>query len=191
MEMTPLTDAAITSGQAPTTRNARTTRVALAAAAVLGTCVLLAACGSVAAPSGGGAGSSSAGAAPAGSTSAAATPAAAANSAVPTSPGTAATAKVSLDVTFAATTSSPARHYTLFCEPAGGTTPDPAAACTKLLTGDDIFAPRPLHVMCPMILEGSGRATITGTYFGRPEHVIIVNGGCDLARWTELKAIFG
>jgi hypothetical protein len=127
--------------------------------------VLLVACGSVAAPTNDGAGSSSA--------------------------GTAATAKVSLDVTFAATTSSPARHYTLFCEPAGGTTPDPAVACTKLLTGDNIFAPRPLHVMCPMVLAGSGRATITGTYFGRQEHVTIINGGCDLARWVELKAIFG
>lgn len=191
MEMTPVSDVAITSGKTKTTRNARTTRAALAAAAVLGTCVLLGACGSVAAPSNGGAGSSSAGSAPAGSTSAAASAAAAANSPVSNSPAAAATAKVSLDVTFTATSSSPARHYTLFCEPTGGTTPDPAAACAKLLTGDDIFAPRPLHVMCPMVMAGSGRATITGTYLGRPEHMIIVNGGCDLARWAELKAIFG
>jgi Subtilisin inhibitor-like len=190
MGMTPLPDVVPTCGHAPTTRNARTARVALAAAAVLGPCMLLVACGSVAAPAGGGAGSSSAGS-PAVSTSADTTPAAAANSAVQTSPGTAATAKVSLDVTFAATPSSPARHYTLFCEPAGGTTPDAAVACTKLLTGENIFAPRPRHVMCPMALAGSGRATITGTYFGKQEHVTIINGGCDLARWVELKAIFG
>jgi Subtilisin inhibitor-like len=189
MGMTPLPDVVPTRGDAPTTRNVRTTRVALAAAAVLGSCVLLVACGSVAAPTAGGAGSSSAGS-QAGSTSADTTPAAAANSAMPTSPGTAATAKVSLDVTFAATASSPARHYTLFCEPAGGTTPDPNVACTRLLTGENIFAPRPLHVMCPMAV-GSGRATITGIYFGRQEHVTIINGGCDLARWVKLKAIFG
>jgi hypothetical protein len=169
-------------------------RAALAAAAVVGACVLLAACGSVAAPSSGG--ESSAGSIPAGSTSAAstsagATPVATASPAAPTSPGTPATAKVALDVTFAATPGSPARHYTLFCEPAGGTTPDPAVACTKLLTGDDIFAPRPLRVACPMVMDGIGRATITGTYFGRHEYMIIVNGGCDLVRWTELKAIFG
>jgi Subtilisin inhibitor-like len=178
--MTPLHDVALAS------------RDALAACAVLGACVLLAACGSVAAPSGGGAGSSSAGSkTPVVSTSAGATPAAAATSAVPASPAAAGTAKISLDITFAATSSSPARDYTLFCEPTGGTTPDPAAACAKLLAGDDIFAPRPVRVMCPMIKVVSGRATVTGTYFGTPEHMTIMAGGCDLARWTELKAIFG
>jgi hypothetical protein len=188
--MTPLPDGAITNGKAPATRSVRPTRVALAVAAVVGTCVLLAACGSVAPPGSGGTRSSSAGSTPSGSTPVASSHAAA-HSTAPNSGAPGASAKVSLDVTFAATTSSPARHYTLFCEPAGGTTPDPAVACTKLLTGDDIFAPRRLHVMCPMVLEGSGRATITGTYFGKPEHMIIVNGGCDLMQWTQLKAIFG
>lgn len=175
MGMTPLPDVVRTGAQAPTSRNARTTRGALAVAAVLGAGALLVACGSVAAPGSGGAGSSSAGSTPA----------------APTSPGLAATARVSIDVTFVATSGSPARHYTLRCDPAGGTTLDPAVACGKLLTGDDIFAPRPLRVACPMVLMGDGRATITGTYFGRPEHLIIVNGSCDLSRWTELKTIFG
>ena len=176
--MTPLHDVALAS------------RVALAAA-VLGSCVLLAACGSVAAPGSGDGGSSSAAFTPSTSTSGGATPAAAANSSVPTSQAAVANAQVSLDVTFVATSTSPARHYTLSCEPAGGTTPDPAAACSKLLAGDNIFAPRPMHIACPMVLQGTGRALITGSYFGRAVHMTIVNGGCDLPTWAKLKAIFG
>jgi hypothetical protein len=94
-------------------------------------------------------------------------------------------------VTFAATPNSPAAHYTLRCEPAGGTAPDPAVACARLLTGPSIFAPRPAHLMCPMILQSAARATVTGTYLGKMVHVTIVNGGCDLARWSKLKAVFG
>jgi len=146
-----------------TSRTARASRVALGGCAVLATGVLLAACGSAAAP-GSNAGDAS---------------------------STVTTARVSLDVTFAATPTRPAIHYTLRCEPPGGSTPDPAAACTKLLTGEIILTPRPLHVMCPMVLQTGARATITGTYLGRLVHVTIVNGGCELAQWSKLKAIFG
>lgn len=160
----------MTSRTARTSRTALASRVALAAVAALGTSALLAACGSAAAPSSSAAGLSSS--------------AAGTNS-------TTTTARVSLDVTFAATPTRPAIHYTLRCEPAGGTTPDPAAACTKLLAGENILTSRPLHVMCPMVLQTGARATITGTYLGRPVHVTIVNGGCDLGRWSKLKSIFG
>jgi hypothetical protein len=98
---------------------------------------------------------------------------------------------VSLDVTFAATSTSPAIHYTLRCEPAGGTTPDPAAACARLLTGPSIFGgSRRLHAMCPMMVADAARATVTGTYLGKAVHVTIINGGCDVSRWSELKMIF-
>jgi Subtilisin inhibitor-like len=164
MDMTPLPDVALATQAAPATRNAPASRLALAGPLVACTCVLLAACGSAAAPATGGASSTAA------------------------RPGP---AKVSLDVTFAAAPGSPAAHYTLFCEPAGGTTPDPAAACTKLLTGLNIFAPRPLHVMCPMIVQSDARATVVGTYLGKRVHVTIVNGGCDLPQWSKLTSIFG
>lgn len=101
----------------------------------------------------------------------------------------AAIAKVSLKVTFAAAPATAARHYTLTCGPAGGSTPDPAAACRKLTTAD-LFGPKPAHVMCPMILAGSARATVSGTYLGKAVHETIVDGGCDLARYQHLKQIF-
>jgi hypothetical protein len=146
--------------------------------------LLLTACGSTAASGGGTAGSSSAGSSTASSHSTGTNPAST------SSASTGSAAKVSLDVTFAASASNPAVHYTLYCEPAGGTTPDPVVACARLLTGENIFAPRSLHVMCPMILAGAGRATVTGTYLGKAVHVTIINGGCDLSRWTKLKMIF-
>jgi hypothetical protein len=45
--------------------------------------------------------------------------------------------------------------------------------------------------MCPTILQSDARATVAGAYLGRPVHVTIVNGGCDLSRWAKLKAVFG
>jgi len=106
------------------------------------------------------------------------------------SAGTTAAAKISLDVTFEASPSGPATHYTLRCEPAGGTAHDAAAACARLMTGASIFAARPGHIMCPMIEASAGRALVTGTYLGKKVHQTIVDGGCDLSRWTKLKAIF-
>jgi hypothetical protein len=173
-------------------------RVALSRGATLAACALLAAaCGSVAAPStsssggsGSGSGSSSPGTASAG-TASAGTASAGTASAGTASAGTASAAKVSLEVTFAASANNPATHYTLRCEPASGTVPDPVVACARLLTGANIFAPRPARIACPMILASSGRAAVTGTYLGQQVHVTIVDGGCDLSRWSKLKSVFG
>jgi hypothetical protein len=155
-------------------------RMSLARGAAVAACALLAAaCGSTVAPTTG-----------APTAGAQATGGAGPNSAASGSASTASAAKVSLDVTFAASASSPATHYTLRCEPAGGTTPDPAAACSRLLAGASLFGSRPRHVMCPMIMASAGRARVTGTYLGKTVRETIVDGGCDLARWAELKAVF-
>jgi Subtilisin inhibitor-like len=143
-----------------------------AAAAVCA--LLVAACGSTAAPHSGAAGSSPS--SPAAGTS---------------GPATTATAKISLDVTFSGSPTTAAAHYTLRCEPAGGTVTDPAAACAKLLKGTSLFGPLPAHVECPMIMANAGRATVTGSYLGRPVHETVVDGGCDLGRWAKLKQVFG
>ena len=106
------------------------------------------------------------------------------------SAGLATASKVSLDVTFAASAHARATHFTLRCEPTGGTASDPAAACATLLAGTSLFAPRPAQQLCPMIMASAGRATVTGTYFGKQVHVTIVDGGCDLSLWAKLKAVF-
>jgi Subtilisin inhibitor-like len=136
--------------------------------AVAGT-ALVAACGSVAAPAAGGA---PAAGAPAGG---------AASSAAP--------AKAALTITVQNGIGTTAKHWTLRCDPAGGTHPHPAATCSALLRIHDLFAPPPAHRMCPMILASAKRATFTGTWFGRKIHQTIVDGGCDLAVWSKLGQV--
>jgi hypothetical protein len=147
------------------------TRGAAAAACAL----LAAACGSTAAPgTGSGTATSTTGPGTAGTSSA----------------GTTSSAKVSLDVSFLASPTTAARHYTLTCEPAGGTAPDPATACTRLLKGTSVFAPQPAHIMCPMIIANAGRIIVSGTYLGQKVHETIVDGGCQLSRYAKLKQVF-
>jgi Subtilisin inhibitor-like len=157
-------------------------RCAAAAACAL----LAAACGSTIAPGASSGGSSSAGTGSpsTGSTSTGSTGA--------SSAGTTSAAKISLDVSFAGSATTPASHFTLRCEPPGGTVRDAAVACAALLKGGaTLFGPPARqHVMCPMMLASAGHATVTGTYLGKPVHESIADGGCDIARWSTLKRVF-
>lgn len=131
--------------------------------AVAGTAVI-AACGSVTAPASSGA-SASGGASP---------PAA---------------AKVSLNLIVLNGPSAAPKHWTLRCDPAGGTHPHAAAACSALLALKNPFALPKTHHMCPMILASDKRVVFTGTYFGAKVNRTIVDGGCDLARWSKLGQV--
>ena len=101
-----------------------------------------------------------------------------------------ATAKVSLDITVSTTPGAPSKHWTLRCDPAGGTHPDPAAACAVLLKAKAPFAPVPKGVMCPMIRVGTKTAIVKGTYFGRRVDTTFMPGGCGLAQWEQIGPIF-
>ncbi len=98
-------------------------------------------------------------------------------------------AKVSLSITVARESGATPRHWTLQCDPAGGTAPDAGAICRSLLAVKDPFATPPPHQICPMIMASSGRATVTGTWFGMKVSRTIVDGGCDLSRWHMLGQI--
>jgi hypothetical protein len=93
-------------------------------------------------------------------------------------------------VSFSGSPTTAAAHYALRCDPAGGTVTDPAAACARLMRATGLFGPLPAHVACPMIMANSGRATVTGSYLGRPVHETVVDGGCDLSRWAKLRQVF-
>lgn len=157
---------------------ARQRRVVSRYAAVGAFALLAAGCGSAAPP-----GSSSAGT----TSGAGATPSAGTSS----GPGTASAPRISLRVSFSGSAGMVPRHYTLRCEPDGGTVADAAAACGKLMRhGASLFGPRPAHIACPMIMASGGRAIVSGTYLGRPVHMTVIDGGCDLSRWAELGQIF-
>ena len=84
-----------------------------------------------------------------------------------------------------------ARHWSLRCDPAGGTMPDAAAACQLLATDATILHPlRGTHIMCPMITANARTFTITGTWSGSKLHEVVTDGGCDLRRWSKMAQIF-
>jgi hypothetical protein len=162
------------SSDAPTEpRSASTVRVrqrrVLVGCVAIGACALLtAACGGAAAPSSGSGGTHSS-----------------------ASSGTTSAAKISLNVSFSGSAGIAPEHYTLRCEPAGGTVSDPATACAELMKhGTSLFGPMPVQMACPMVVAGARRVTVTGTYLGRPVHELVVDGGCDLSRWAEFGKIF-
>jgi Subtilisin inhibitor-like len=162
------------SSDAPTEpRSASTVRVrqrrVLAGCAAIGACALLtAACGSAAAPTSGSGGTHSS-----------------------ASSRTTSAAKISLSVSFSGSAGIAPQHYTLRCEPAGGTVSDPAAACASLMKhGASLFGPLPVQMACPMVVADARRVTVSGTYLGRPVHELVADGGCDLSRWAEFGKIF-
>jgi hypothetical protein len=104
--------------------------------------------------------------------------------------GTSENAKISLNVKIINGKGARLRHWTLQCEPAGGTSPDPAAACRALLGVRRPFAPVSKFKMCPMILASSEQIEITGTWFGQKVNRVIVDGGCDVGMFDSLKRTF-
>jgi Subtilisin inhibitor-like len=147
--------------------------------------VLAAACGSTAAP-----GSSGTPCAPTGMSPGCAASGASGSSATSSRPAsTTSAAKASLDITLSGG-SLAAKQWTLRCDPPGGTQPDPAAICSQLLKVKNIFRPQLVKVMCPMILANARSFVISGTWYGHKVHETIVDGGCDLGRWSVLHRAF-
>jgi hypothetical protein len=109
----------------------------------------------------------------------------------PSASASAPAAKVSLTVVVKASPGATPKRWTLNCEPAGGTHPDPAAACRQLLAAKNPFAPIPRGIMCPMIAAGPQRATISGVFFGRHVASNFSRTGCEATRWSELGDVFG
>jgi Subtilisin inhibitor-like len=103
--------------------------------------------------------------------------------------GGAAPAKVSLAFQVRHGSGPTVRHWTLRCEPSGGTHPAAAATCAALLRMKNPFAP-PKHMNCPMILRSDRRIVVSGTWFGKKVHRVILDGGCDLRLFAKLGQIF-
>jgi hypothetical protein len=103
---------------------------------------------------------------------------------------TSTTAAAKASLTIVTTAPGSVHRWTLRCDPAGGTKPDAAATCSQLIAHKTILQPTDVRVMCPMIMSNAASYLVYGTWFGRPVHESIVDGGCDLARWGQLHQIF-
>src|SRR5579875_2148782 len=104
-------------------------------------------------------------------------------------PGGSHAARVSLTITVDDHAGAP-RHWTLRCDPPGGTHPDAAAACRVLLHAKNPFGAIPKGMMCPMIAADAKTATVKGTFFGRHIDTTFTEGGCQLLRWAKIGQIF-
>jgi hypothetical protein len=106
-------------------------------------------------------------------------------------PGTGAAAKpkVSLHVTELSTKGKATKHWTLSCDPAGGTQPHADAACQTLLGIKNPFAPPAAGTNCPMILANAPRFVIYGTWYGKHVSRTIADGGCDMSTWNKLSKV--
>jgi hypothetical protein len=85
---------------------------------------------------------------------------------------------------------APTKVWTLDC-PSGGTLPHSTAACAKLATIEDPFAPVPKSKACTQIYGGPETADVTGTFRGKPVNAHFERGnGCEIARWNSVKFLF-
>ena len=99
-------------------------------------------------------------------------------------------AKVSLAIQVTGKPGAKPEHWTLRCDPAGGTHPDPQAACDVLLHARSPFAAVPGHLACPMIPAGAKSASVKGTWFGKHVDASFVQSRCGRLSWSKVGQIF-
>jgi hypothetical protein len=81
--------------------------------------------------------------------------------------------------------------WTLTCDPAGGTHPDPVTACRALdAHGASALPAVRRDVACTQVYGGPQRATITGIWQGRPIRSTFSRiNGCEISRWDRLRGL--
>lgn len=81
--------------------------------------------------------------------------------------------------------------WTLTCDPAGGTHPDAAAACAALAAhGDGALPPKRKDIACTQVYGGPEKATVTGTWQGRPVRSSFSRtDSCEISRWDRLVGL--
>lgn len=105
-----------------------------------------------------------------------------------TSPADGAAGGNQLVVEQAAGPGSPSVRYTLRCAPTpGGDHPRATQACAALAGRPELLQPLPNNRPCTMVYGGPDRATVTGTWSGRPVNLQLSRSdGCHIAQWDAL-----
>lgn len=80
--------------------------------------------------------------------------------------------------------------WTLTCDPAGGTHPEPQAACQALAVADRPFQPVPSGAVCTQIHGGDQTARVTGTWRGTEVDARFTRlNGCEIDRWQQVAPL--
>jgi hypothetical protein len=81
--------------------------------------------------------------------------------------------------------------WTLRCRPPGGSLPQRARACRRLLRLKAPFRPVPHGVACTDIYGGPEVALVTGRFEGRRVRATFRRtNGCEIARWNRVRFLF-
>ncbi len=81
--------------------------------------------------------------------------------------------------------------WTLRCEPAGGTLPRRARACSTLFSNREALRPVPPTIACTQIYGGPQEALVTGRVRGTRVWVRFNRrNGCEISRWSRLAPLF-
>jgi hypothetical protein len=81
--------------------------------------------------------------------------------------------------------------WRLTCDPAGGDHPTAEAACAALAKhGETALPPVPKDRMCTQQFGGPEKATVTGTWRGKPvDATFSKTNGCEIGRWRSLDGL--
>lgn len=98
------------------------------------------------------------------------------------------------DLTVTVSNGKDERTFTVTCDPAGGTHPNPASACDFLTLahnwGQDPFAPTPKNQACAEIYGGPATAKVTGSWNGRAVDATFNRvDSCAIDRWNNAVAL--
>ena len=105
--------------------------------------------------------------------------------------GSHAPAKATLSIQIIDRAQGKTTHWTLRCDPVGGTAPHAASLCRTLFGSKaTLILPR-RHIMCPMIMVSGKQIIMDGTWFGKKVHRVIIDGGCDLTIFNNLARSIG
>ncbi|MGI5251437.1 SSI family serine proteinase inhibitor [Actinacidiphila glaucinigra] len=81
-------------------------------------------------------------------------------------------------------------EFDLRCDPVGGTHPEAPEACARLERLGGPVGPSPHGTMCTMIYSGPQRATVRGSWRGRPVDARYDrSNGCETARWRRMAPV--
>jgi hypothetical protein len=95
--------------------------------------------------------------------------------------------KASLQITVETGAGHATKHWTLRCDPAGGTHPNPAAACRALTALKDPFAPPKAGQSCPNVMANGKAIVFKGVWHGQKVSRTIADGGCTITVWHRLN----
>ena len=110
----------------------------------------------------------------------------------PASAKTSTPARASLAISVSGVPGAKPQHWTLRCDPAGGTHPDPAEACRVLIAAGDPFVRHARLAPCPLTAIPPGWAEVTGTWFGERVRETWDRGDCGMRSADKVIAvIFG